>query len=218
MTHDLQPGRGRGALLLADISGYTAFLEDVRHAHQADAFADGRIPDAYAFMSALLDGIATRVEPPFTVAKLEGDAVFAVAPDAVAPRGLGVLACVQACYADFADRLAKANDVWTCTCQACARIDTLDLKFVLHYGEYVVQAIGRHVEVLGPEVTLAHRLLKNRAAEVLGSRAYALFTDDAADALDLPLPGAARLTEQYEHVSQVRASVVPLPVAADLSA
>ena len=50
-------------------------------AHRDDAFADGAVPDAYAMMSNLLDGIVGRVVPPFTLSKLEGDAVFAYAAD-----------------------------------------------------------------------------------------------------------------------------------------
>ena len=210
LTPELPPGRGRGALLLADISGYTSFLETVRVAHAADAFAEGRIPDAYALMSSLLDGIAGRIDPPFGLVKFEGDAVFAVAPDAIAPRGPAVTACIAACYRDFVERRERAGLTWTCTCDACARKDALDLKFVLHHGEYVVQAVGRHVEVLGPDVTLAHRLLKSGAAELVGSRAYALVTDAAIDALELATEDAPELVERYDGVPEVRSRVIAL--------
>jgi len=203
-------GRQRGALLLADISGYTSFLESVRVAHSLDAFADGRIPDAYGLMSSLLDGIATHVDPPFTLVKFEGDAVFAVAADEVAPRGAALEECVTACYRDFAERLAEAGLSWSCTCDACARKDTLDLKFVVHHGEYIVQGVGRHVEVLGPDVTLAHRLLKSGAAQLVGSNAYALFTNAAVTSLGLSLDGAVTLVEEFEELPDVAGSVLPL--------
>ncbi len=210
MTLDIRPGRERGALLLADISGYTSFLETVRLAHASDAFAGGRIPDAYGLMSSLLDGIATRIDPPFTLVKFEGDAVFAVAPDSAVPHGSAVTDCVNACYQDFVDRRESAGLVWSCTCDACARKDDLDLKFVLHHGEYVVQAVGRHIEVLGSDVTLAHRLLKSSAAELVGSRAYALFTEAAVATLELPLDGMPGLTERYEGLPEVHARVLDL--------
>ena len=105
-----------GPLLLADISGYTSFLRAVQEAHQDDGFAGGNIPDAYALMSALLDGIITKLVPPFTFSKLEGDAVFAFAEDgASVPRAEALLACFAACYADFRARLAAAMEVQTCT-------------------------------------------------------------------------------------------------------
>lgn len=197
-------------MLLADISGYTSFLERVRIAHAADAFADGRIPDAYALMSSLLDGIASRIDPPFTLVKFEGDAVFAVAPDPVAPRGESILDCVAACYGDFVDRRAAAGVVWSCTCEACMGKDSLDLKFVIHHGEYIVQAIGRHVEVLGPQVTLAHLLLKSSAAQAVGSRAYALITDATIAELGVQGDGAIRIVEHFDGLEDVAAHVFAL--------
>ena len=188
----------------------TSFLESVRVAHADDAFADGRIPDAYGLMSSLLDGIATRIDPPFTLVKFEGDAAFAVAPDGIAPQGAAARACVTACYRDFVERRAAAGLVWTCTCDACALKDTLDLKFVLHYGEYIVQGVGRHVEVLGPDVTMAHLLLKSGAAELVDSHAYALFTEAAVTALGLLLEDAVPLVERFEGLPDVEGRVVTL--------
>jgi len=123
----VQAGRYSGAIVLADISGYTSFLDSVRVAHQEDAFVDGQIPDAYALMSSLLDGIASNIDPPLALVKFEGDAVFAVAPGDVAPHRVAMLECVRSCYRDFRARLDEAATVWTYTCDACARKDSLDL-------------------------------------------------------------------------------------------
>src|SRR4029078_2687126 len=64
-------------LLLADISGYTAFLNGVEQAHGVD-FSSG-LPAGYEVLGALLDAVVDGVQPAFEIAKLEGDAVFAVA-------------------------------------------------------------------------------------------------------------------------------------------
>src|SRR5262245_36207514 len=103
------PTAASGPLVLADISGYTAFLQEVATAHRDDAFADGRVPEAYAILTRLLDGIVGRLVPPFTLSKLEGDAVFAFAtdPDAV-PSGGDVLACLESCYAEFRRQVGSA--------------------------------------------------------------------------------------------------------------
>jgi len=211
MTPSLSAGPASGPLLLADISGYTGFLQAVAHAHRDDAFAGGNVPDAYALVSSLLDGIIERVAPPFTLAKLEGDAVFAFArgEDPV-PRGTGLLACLASCYGAFRERLTGARDVWSCRCDACARVDSLDLKFVVHAGGYVVQSIGGGRELVGPEVVMAHRLLKNGAANLVGHPAYALITEAAAAALDVPAAGGLELTETYEHYPPIRARVYAL--------
>ena len=206
-----QPRAADGPLLLADIGGYTSFLRAVATAHEADAFANGAVPDAYALMSSLLDGIVGRLVPPFSLSKLEGDAVFAYATDsAVLPRGADLRACLDACYAEFRERLVAAHDVWTCRCDACLRIDSLELKFILHAGPFVIQEIAGHPELVGPEVVMAHRLLKNEAAELVGHGAYALLTAAAVARFAVPTDAAIPLVARYEHYPPIDAFVFPL--------
>jgi hypothetical protein len=81
MTAEEHSGAGRGTLLLADISGYTAFLQAVAAAHAADMAAGRFVPKAYPLLTSLLDGIVGRIAPPFVLSKLEGDAVFAFAAE-----------------------------------------------------------------------------------------------------------------------------------------
>jgi hypothetical protein len=200
-----------GPLLLADISGYTSFLQNVEVAHRDDAFADGAIPEAYGLMSSLLDGIVDKVAPPFRLAKIEGDAVFAFATaDDAIPHGEALLNHVRDCYAEFASRRAQAGEIWTCTCDACVRANSLDLKFVLHAGRYVLQEIAGSRELSGPEVVMAHRLLKNRAAQLVGDRAYLLVTGAAARALDVPVIDATPMTEEYEHYAPIETFAFPV--------
>lgn len=205
------PSAANGPLVLADISGYTSFLRSVADAHQGDAFADGAIPDAYGLMSSLLDGIIQRLVPPFTLSKLEGDAVFVFAEDADGlPRRTALLDCLAACYADFRRSLGMAHDIWTCTCDACSRIAGLDLKFVLHAGPFVIQSIAGGRELIGPEVVMAHRLLKTGAGTLVGHGAYALITDAAATRFDVPTDDAIPLVESYEHYPPIHLHVFPL--------
>jgi hypothetical protein len=79
-----------------------------------------------------------------------------------------------------------------CGCDACVSIGGLELKFVLHHGEYIVQSIAGHRELLGPEVTISHLLLKNHVVDLIGRSAYALVTESAVAYLDLPLERASR--------------------------
>ena len=203
-----------GPLALADISGYTSFLQNVTYAHRNDAFADGAVPDAYAVISSLLDGIVAGLVPPFTLAKLEGDAVFAYAADPSAvPHGSEMLECLEGCYTDFRKRVDTAKEVWMCWCDACARVDALDLKFILHAGPFIIQSIAGQSELVGPEVVIAHRLLKSRANEVAGQNAFMLVTDAAATMLEVPLDGALPLVETYDHYPPVDARVYPLRAA-----
>ena len=66
----LLPAPQDGCLLLADITGYTAYLQGTELQHAQDVLAD------------LLETIIAGIEPPFEVTKLEGDAVFAHMPTA----------------------------------------------------------------------------------------------------------------------------------------
>jgi hypothetical protein len=207
----VRSGVASGALLLADISGYTGFLGSVTTAHEADMFAGGAVPAAYSLISTLLDGIIERLIPPFALAKLEGDAVFAFASDPeTTPRGAALLGLLADCYAGFQAQLGNAREVWICQCDACARVATLDLKFVLHAGSFVIQAIGGSRELAGPEVVVVHRLLKNRAAEVLGQRAYTLATAAALDRLDLPHDGSTELIELLDDERAITLAAYPL--------
>jgi len=117
---------------------------------------------------------------------------------------------VAACYASFRDQLAGAEQVWTCRCDACSRVEGLDLKFVLHAGSYVVQSVGGGRELVGPEVVMAHRLLKNHAAELIGQSAYVLITEAAASRLAVPPGASVELTETYDHYPAIAARVYAL--------
>jgi hypothetical protein len=198
VTTQEAPTAAAGPLVLADISGYSAFLQAVAYEHRDDAFAGGKVPQAYAVISSLLDGIVQRLVPPFTLSKLEGDAVFVYATDDSAPRGQALLDCIGACYADFRERLATAHSVWPCECEACRRIDQLELKFVLHAGPFVIQSIAGRDELVGPEVVVAHRLLKSRAGDAVGQAAFALVTDAASAWLDVPADGGVPVVEECQ--------------------
>jgi uncharacterized protein DUF2652 len=204
--------RGRGALLLADISGYTGFLQGVADAHIALIVEAPEPPPAYSLLSHLLDTILESLQPMFRLAKLEGDAVFAVEAAEI-DAGDAVLERVRACYAAFSEQLANAGSMWTCTCDACARIGALDLKFVLHHGAYVIQPVAGQSELLGPEVNVAHRLLKNHARELVGNVAYVLVTDVAAGAMGISTTAMAPGEETYDGMSPIPVHVLALGLA-----
>jgi class 3 adenylate cyclase len=203
--------RSRGTLLLADISGYTGFLQGVADAHYDLIVEADAPPPAYELVASLLDGIVMDLVPPFHLVKFEGDAVFVVAADGEgAPGGADLLARLRACHAAFRMRLGEANARWTCTCDACSRIDELDLKFVIHHGDYVVQRVGQQEELLGPDVNAVHRLLKNHAFELIGPAPYALLSDAVVQALDVPADGMLEAIETYDRVPPIPVHVLAL--------
>ncbi len=103
--------RSRGTLLLADISGYTGFLQGVSDADYALIIEADAPPSAYSLVASLLDGIVADLVPPFRLVKFEGDAVFVVA-SAAGPGldGTELVARLHACQIGFRTRLGEANE------------------------------------------------------------------------------------------------------------
>jgi hypothetical protein len=60
---------------------------------------------------------------------------------------------------------------------------------------------------------MAHRLLKNEVADLIGHGAYALVTAVAADRFDIPTDGSSPLVARYEHYPPIDAFVFPLRTA-----
>jgi len=188
----IEPTTQHGYLVLADISGYTAYLAGVELAH-----ANGVLSD-------LLQIIVERFSPLLTLSKLEGDAVFAYTPEANLPRGELLLELVESTYVAFRDRQMAIKRRTTCECDACRRIPDLDLKVLIHFGDYLLQDVGGIPELLGSDVNLAHRLLKNHLSETTGWRAYLLFTEPSLAHLGVSLPDAHTQIETYEHLGDVQ--------------
>jgi hypothetical protein len=197
-----------GYLLLADISGYTAFVAGVGETHGVD-FSAG-IPAGYGLIGELLDTVVEGVQPDFAIAKLEGDAVFAMAPvttlDGHGDAVLGQLRAIHDAFRARREAGKRANDH---VCTACPVVGTLDLKMVLHRGHVVRQTIGSRSELLGPAVNVVHRLLKNSVRSQIGDRPYLFLTDAAAAGLGLPQVGLEH-RETYPDVGPIDGRIVAL--------
>jgi class 3 adenylate cyclase len=186
-----EPVAQHGFLLLADISGYTSFLarSELDHAHE--------------IISDLLDIISSHLTPVFTIAKYEGDAVFAYASSL--PRRELVLEAIESTYVAFRNRILAVHRRTTCECNACRGIPTLDLKFILHFGEYIKKIIGGTHDLLGHNVNIVHRLMKNSVTQKTGWRAYVLVSSNAAQEIGIiPVDHMCQTVEAYEHVEPVQ--------------
>ncbi len=181
-----------GYLVLADISGYTAYLAGVELDH------------AHEILSDLLETIVGRFKTMLTISKLEGDAVFAYAPEVKVPRGETLLELLESTYLTFRDRVEVIRRRTTCQCNACRAIPSLDLKFFAHHGDYIIQDVAGVKELVGTDVNLAHRLMKNHIAETTGWHAYALFTERALEHMHVWPEGMYKQTERYEHLGEVK--------------
>ena len=199
---------GERYLLLADISGYTRFMAGVEAEHGID-FSNG-IPAAYPILADLLDSVVEGVKPDLALVKLEGDAVFAAAPAAgLDGQGDRVLETINRTYQAFIDARTRAIPSSDHVCTACPVVANLDLKAVLHRGPAVRQSVGSGSDLLGPAVTVAHRLLKNTVRDRIGARPYLFMTDAAATGLGLQGIGLAH-AEEYADAGQISGRIVEL--------
>jgi len=183
----------QGYLLIADISGYTEFL------------AGSELEHAQGIMHSLMTTLVEAVAPPMHLAKFEGDAVFCAAAAPQVSRPHSILDGVDDIYCRFAAALERIRLNTTCPCQACRRAGDLNLKFVLHHGEYAEQTIAGRNELVGAPIIVVHRLMKNRIRESTGIKAYLFVTEAAAAALDATatFAGQPRHAEQIEGIGEV---------------
>jgi uncharacterized protein DUF2652 len=185
-----------GFLVLADISGFTAFVAATELEHGAQV------------TGILLETVMRRLSPPLEIQELEGDAVFALGPDRTVTDGGVVPAVLADAFLAFTGKRHELASDGSCACAACRDTARLSLKLIAHHGRFVRQIVGGRSRVTGPDVILAHRLLKNS----VGTGAYLLLTEPATEriGLDPEARGLRRHRVSYPHLGEVTCFVGPL--------
>jgi hypothetical protein len=188
-------------LAIADISGYTGYVAGVELDHAQDILAD------------LMSRVVKTLRPPFKLAKLEGDAAFVHAASLV--DGALLQDAIESTYFAFRRRQRDIARATSCECDACRRIPQLDLKFVVHHGTIAKQKMAGRAELVGRDVILIHRLLKNSVEEKLQERAYALYTDACVRAagIDPKSQGFIEHSETIDIIGTVKAWLKDLSAA-----
>ena len=188
-----------GCLTIGDIAGYTKYVAGVELEHSQDVIAD------------LMNVLVRQMRGLLHLAKLEGDAVFCYAHDEDTD-GSTLMAMIESCYFAFARRLRTIDRHTTCECNACRLIPTLNLKFLVHHGEYVIHEVAGSQELVGRDVILVHRMLKNSFTKRTGIRGYAMATDPCVQhfGLDPVQLGLIEHVEEYDDVGKVRAYAMDL--------
>jgi len=148
-----------GTFVLADIGGYTGFLTGVGIEHGKE------------ITSHLLNALLKCNRGRWKLANVEGDCLFLYREGREPPDELGDH--IRAMYEDFCDRTIDIAARASCPCGACSRTNDLSLKFIVHAGQFDTQKIGNREELIGSDVVLVHRLLKNSVA----LNEYALLTE-----------------------------------------
>ena len=155
-----------GYIAMADISGYTAFVAATELEHSRE------------ILSELLEVTSRELEKHLVPVRLQGDAIICVSKDDE------VVPCLEAAFVAFHRRVRAMVAATTCPCAACRTVPQLTLKFVAHHGEYSNVEVRGTKDLLGADVNIAFRLLKNHVP----SHEYLLVTRAVLERL----PAAAR--------------------------
>jgi hypothetical protein len=184
-----------GYLVLADISGYTFFVAqtEIDHAHLA--------------LSLLLETIMEKISSLLIIFQLEGDAVFAYLEERQLQEGQSLLELIDQTYLAFREKALALYSQATCPCKACRALPTLDLKFLVHHGDFIIRQVAGVQHLLGTDVNLLHRLSKNHVTESTGWKGYALFTNQGLEHLQTDKSSFLQQTESYEHLGVVETYV-----------
>lgn len=134
-----------GLLVMADISGYTAFVSGTEHEHSREILAE------------LIENIARSFGGKLSIDQVEGDALCCTTERT----DVEVADWLRETFATFHRRLRDMRAATTCPCNACQMIGNLGLKFIVHRGTYSRQTVAGVVQLHGTDVNLVHRLLKN---------------------------------------------------------
>lgn len=186
----------RTVLLIADIGGYTRYMGSHRMT----------LAHAEVNTARLLDSIV-RAARGFQLVEIEGDAAFlsretgSRAPETVLGEVMQVAAVMHRAFHQEREYVVQN----LCPCGGCRDARDLKLKFVAHVGDVATQRVQGRSKLVGIDVIIAHRLLKNPVT----IPEYVLVTDDLYTATDPgSLPDAVdKIAPDYEGIGGVRARV-----------
>jgi hypothetical protein len=147
-------------IFIPDISGFTEFITqtEIKHSNH--------------IISELLEIIINSNQLNLLVSEIEGDAVLFYRKGNP-PKIEEVIRQTKKMFIDFHTHLKIIQRDNVCQCGACRSAINLTLKFIVHYGFLNETVIQNFTKIMGSDVILAHRLLKNNIEEA----EYILLTD-----------------------------------------
>jgi hypothetical protein len=164
-----------GYFFLADISGFSSYLTKVDLEH------------AGGILQKLLEGIARKIEPVFHAQDFDVDSVFAFVPESGIRHFDHVYKLIEDAYVEFKENHTEISNHITCNCAACRDVTALDLKFMIHYGEYILSSVQDKFILYGQDPTFVrNRGWKETISASVGWRGHVLFTESRLASLHAP--------------------------------
>jgi hypothetical protein len=139
-------------ICIPDISGFTRFMSDTN------------IELSAKVIPALLNEIIYANEIGLRVSEIEGDAILFFKKGKLPPFGDLISQC-KSFFIQFYEQLETLSMRYNEE-RGIKNVPKLGLKIILHFGEDVESVqIGSHIKLMGEDVIIAHRLLKNDIEE-----------------------------------------------------
>lgn len=139
-------------LFMPDITGFTKFVNETEIEHSTHIIRE------------LLEIIIEENMLDLGLVEIEGDAVFFYRLNSIPPIA-DIVEQSHKMFIKFHEHLKKYESRRICQCGACKTANNLTLKFIVHSGMVSHYSINSRFKLIGKDVILLHRLLKNSVPE-----------------------------------------------------
>ena len=187
-------------ICIPDISGFTQFMSDTN------------IELSSKVIPSLLNKVIYANRIGLKVSEIEGDAILFYKTGEL-PTFKSLIEQCRSFFTEFYDQLQYLQDEYALSTKKNFNFpDVLGLKIVLHYGAQISAVpIGKNIKLMGEDVIVAHRLLKN----TININEYILISEHLLSQYDekeidknLKWGVLREKEEQYQHIGEINFSYI----------
>ena len=186
-------------IFIPDISGFTKFVTDCKIDHSNHIISN--------LINIILDSNLLELK----VSEIEGDAVLFYSKG-TPPTKEEIIQQSKRMFIDFHTNLKAMESNFFCKCGSCTTASDLTIKFIAHYGVCKEVPIHNSTKLIGSDVVLAHRLLKNNVPEneyILLSEKY-LKSQQSKSTIEEDWVDIKSNIENVEDFGGIRTKYIPL--------
>jgi len=186
-------------IFIPDISGFTKFVTKCEINHTNHIISN--------LINIILDSNPLELK----VSEIEGDAVLFYFKG-VPPKKEEIIQQSKRMFIDFHTNLKAMERNFFCKCESCTTASNLTLKFIVHYGVCKEVPIHNSTKLIGSDVILAHKLLKNNIPEreyILLSEKY-LKSQQSKLIIEEDWVDIKSNIENFENFGEIRTKYIPL--------
>lgn len=184
-------------LFIPDISGFTKFIGETEIEHSSHIIQE------------LLEIIINENKLNMELMEIEGDAVFFFRFGKI-PSVDEIIGQAKSIFEKFHQHLMQYENRRICQCGACRTANNLTLKFIIHTGSVASYYVRTQHKLIGKDIIILHRLLKNK----IPCNEYLLFTKPFFDTLNTKILNSLQLSiaDESEEFDGVIVSYKYLPI------